>query len=458
MMRLSLSARLSLLVGGVLCIALLAFGWFWNAQVRTEQEIAESTSELLTERARDHLAQRAEQTIDYLRQALINPLIYVDLLAISELIAPFLRQPDVARLEVYDADLRLLHDGSSDLASFGNALDDATLPAAGVQLDWDPQALHATGAILFGDRPIGAVRMQYRLTPIEQAAAQAREDVDARLTILHERQGKALLILGSVVLALAVLSAWLVARSLMHPIRQLAQFAHQLEAGVYPSIPANTRRDELGDLVRRFAAMAEALRVHEQSIRREAQEDALTGLANRRHLRRHLDKGIPTLLERGGSAVVLFLDLDQFKPINDAHGHAAGDQLLREVANALSHISQGLSLGEDDLLARLGGDEFLLWLVGADAEQKADRFVEQLIPALRALGARWQPPIQLSASIGLARFPEHGRTPAELLKAADLAMYRAKRAGGGRVARYDPSSVSGDPAGALRMDGWEEQG
>lgn len=452
-MRLSLSARLSLLVGLVLCIALLAFGWFWQAQVRTEQEIAEGSAALLTERARDHLAERAGENVDYLRQALVNPLVYVDLFAISELIAPFLRQPDVARIEVYDADQRLLHDGSRDLANFGNRLEDATLPANGVELDWRPEALIAAGTILFGDRPLGAVRMHYRLTSIEQAAAQARADVDARLTVLHQRQGKALLTLGAVVLALAVLSAWLVARSLMQPVRQLAQFARQLEAGEYPSIPANTRRDELGDLVRRFAAMATALRAHEQSIRREAQEDALTGLANRRHLRRHLDRCIPTLLERNGSAVVLFLDLDQFKPINDAHGHAAGDQLLRDVAGALSNISDGLALGEDDLLARLGGDEFLLWLVGADAEQKAERFVERLIPALRALGSQLQPATQLSASIGLARFPEHGRTPAELLKAADLAMYQAKRAGGGRVSRYDPAGRGSDPEQPLRMQG-----
>ncbi len=453
MMPISLSARLSLLVGVVLCIALVAFGWFWKAQLRTEQDIAESTAALLTERAQDHLAQRAGQNIDYLRQALANPLIYVDLLAISELIAPVLRQPEVARIEVYDRDRRLLHDGSRDLIDFGNQLANATLPADGVALEWQPQALLATGTIHFGDRPIGGVRMAFHLTAIEQAAALARQDVDARLTMLHERQGKALLALGSVVLALAVLSAWLVARSLLQPIQQLAQFAHQLEAGEYPSIPANTRRDELGELVRRFSAMAEALRAQERSIRREAQEDVLTGLANRRHLRRHLDRCLPAVRERGDGAVVLFLDLDQFKPINDAHGHAAGDDLLREVANLLTGITRGLDLGDEDLLARLGGDEFLLWLVGADAENKARRFVEQVMPALRDLGAQLQPPTPLGASIGLARFPDHGRNTAELLKAADLAMYQAKRAGGGRVSRYDPGGGQRDPTQPLRIEG-----
>jgi diguanylate cyclase (GGDEF)-like protein len=249
------------------------------------------------------------------------------------------------------------------------------------------------------------------------------------------------------------MSAWLVTRALLQPIQQLAQFARQMEAGEYPDIPNNRRRDELGDLVQRFAAMAAALRTHEKSIRREAQEDVLTGLANRRHLRRHLDRCLPSLRERGRSAVVLFLDLDQFKPINDAHGHAAGDDLLRKVADALAGITRGLGLGEQDLLARLGGDEFLLWLVGDEAEDKAARFVEQVIPALRNLGAALQPPTELAASIGLARYPDHGRSTAELLKAADLAMYQAKRAGGGRVSRYDPTGGQGSPAGSLRIEG-----
>ncbi|MCB1635800.1 MAG: hypothetical protein KDI51_14515, partial [Xanthomonadales bacterium] len=221
---LSLSARLSLLVGAALAIALLAFAGFWLSQSRTERDIAESTAALLTERARDHLAQRAEQSVDYLRQALANPLIYVDLLAISEIIAPIRQQTDVLGVEVYDADGRLLHDGSADLSEFGRTVLKPSLPESGRALSWSDASLVATGRIDFGSRAIGGVRLRYALTPIEAAAAQARSDVDSRLADLQRRQALALLALGSVVLTITVLSAWLVSRALLRPVRELAEY------------------------------------------------------------------------------------------------------------------------------------------------------------------------------------------------------------------------------------------
>lgn len=437
-MRLSLSARLSLMVGTVLAIALLAFAGFWLAQLRTERQIAEGTAELLTERARDHLAQRADQTLGYLQQALVNPLIYVDLLAISELIAPFKGQTDVIRVEVYDAERRLMHDGTNDLADFGRILEEAMLPDEGRVLQWTDSALIASGRIDFGNRTIGGVRLSYALTPIEAEAVLALKDVDSRLAVLHRRQALALLGLGALVLALAVVSAWLVSRALLQPIQQLARYAQRVEAGEYPDVPASDRQDELGVLLRRFAAMTEALREHESQIRREALEDPLTGLANRRRLRSHLAEALPTLQAASGQGVLLFLDLDRFKPINDAHGHAMGDRLLQQVATLLRQLAAQLPLGRQELLARLGGDEFLLWLEGKDAALRAERLAEALQPRLAELGQALPQAVALGASIGMAQFPEHGRSIMELLRAADRAMYRAKRAGGGRVAVYDP--------------------
>ncbi|MEZ5442421.1 MAG: diguanylate cyclase [Lysobacterales bacterium] len=436
---LSLSARLSLLVGAALAIALLAFAGFWLSQSRTERDIAESTAALLTERARDHLAQRAEQSVDYLRQALANPLIYVDLLAISEIIAPIRQQTDVLGVEVYDADGRLLHDGSADLSEFGRTVLKPSLPESGRALSWSDASLVATGRIDFGSRAIGGVRLRYALTPIEAAAAQARSDVDSRLADLQRRQALALLALGSVVLTITVLSAWLVSRALLRPVRELAEYAQRVEAGDYTTIPGSTRQDELGQLQQRFATMTEALRKHESQIRREAREDPLTGLANRRQLRTHLQQVIPALQQRQGEALMLFLDLDRFKPINDALGHEAGDLLLRQVAIELQQIAAALPLGVDELLARLGGDEFLLWLEGPNAMSRALQLAQALQPRLQRLGQSLPEPMPLSASIGLARYPTHGERAIDLLRAADLAMYRAKRAGGARLAVFDPA-------------------
>ncbi|MCB1588529.1 MAG: diguanylate cyclase, partial [Xanthomonadales bacterium] len=281
--------------------------------------------------------------------------------------------------------------------------------------------------------------LRYALTPIEAAAAQARSDVDSRLADLQRRQALALLALGSVVLTITVLSAWLVSRALLRPVRELAEYAQRVEAGDYTTIPGSTRQDELGQLQQRFATMTEALRKHESQIRREAREDPLTGLANRRQLRTHLQQVIPALQQRQGEALMLFLDLDRFKPINDALGHEAGDLLLRQVAIELQQIAAALPLGVDELLARLGGDEFLLWLEGPNAMSRALQLAQALQPRLQRLGQSLPEPMPLSASIGLARYPTHGERAIDLLRAADLAMYRAKRAGGARLAVFDPA-------------------
>ncbi|MCB1635620.1 MAG: GGDEF domain-containing protein, partial [Xanthomonadales bacterium] len=207
----------------------------------------------------------------------------------------------------------------------------------------------------------------------------------------------------------------------------------------------------------RFATMTEALRKHESQIRREAREDPLTGLANRRQLRTHLQQVIPALQQRQGEALMLFLDLDRFKPINDALGHEAGDLLLRQVAIELQQIAAALPLGVDELLARLGGDEFLLWLEGPNAMSRALQLAQALQPRLQRLGQSLPEPMPLSASIGLARYPTHGERAIELLRAADLAMYRAKRAGGARLAVFDPALDQRDvTAPELRLgdQGW----
>jgi diguanylate cyclase (GGDEF)-like protein len=120
----------------------------------------------------------------------------------------------------------------------------------------------------------------------------------------------------------------------------------------------------------------------------------------------------------------LFIDLDEFKDINDTVGHACGDQLLAEAAERLR-----ASVRKTDLVARVGGDEFVVLLSQMQELQAADR-ISRKIPELLA-----QPfnlsgqPIYISASIGIACLPEDGDTPVELLRHADQAMYAAKAAG-----------------------------
>ena len=163
------------------------------------------------------------------------------------------------------------------------------------------------------------------------------------------------------------------------------------------------------------------LRKAESHLVVAALNDALTGLPNRRYLNERLADE----LGRQVSTALLFIDLDSFKAVNDTMGHDVGDALLVQVARRLASVAR-----EGDTVARLGGDEFVLICAGATLEQ-AQGVGERILGAFREPVEIGGHTLTISASIGVA-VAEPGHTAAELLKLADLSMYRAKAGGGGR--------------------------
>jgi diguanylate cyclase (GGDEF)-like protein len=180
------------------------------------------------------------------------------------------------------------------------------------------------------------------------------------------------------------------------------------------------------------AALADSLGIEASERRHEALHDALTGLANRRLLNDELSRA---LLARTGDreqAAVLVLDLDRFKQINDTLGHSNGDQVLKEVASRLSQLAK-----DDETVARLGGDEFALLLpnlAGRDVGATAKKVLDVLQHGMPLHGLT----LDLSGSMGIAIFPEHGATPDDLMQKADVAMYAAKEFRSG-YKLYSPS-------------------
>ncbi|WBB65814.1 bifunctional diguanylate cyclase/phosphodiesterase [Micromonospora sp. WMMD812] len=195
--------------------------------------------------------------------------------------------------------------------------------------------------------------------------------------------------------------------------------------------------------VRNAQAYAELARVAEDHAY-AASHDALTGLANRRHL---LERGTEQLSVRhaDGVTALVLVDLNHFKEVNDTLGHAAGDQVLVQVAERLRGAAQG-----DDLVARLGGDEFAVLLRGLPAPAVAAHRAEGLLAALHEPFDLDGMRISVEASGGIAAAPATGGM-AELLRRADVAMYQAKRAGQ-RISTYAPTRDTAD-LGRLTLGG-----
>ena len=164
-----------------------------------------------------------------------------------------------------------------------------------------------------------------------------------------------------------------------------------------------------------------------------AHHDALTGIGNRLLFHKQLNEAIAHRERHGGHLAVLFIDLDGFKSINDTLGHGTGDSLLKHLASRLQN-----SLREGDKIGRLGGDEFAVIQLGSDQPNDATALAKRLIEVIEAPFSIDAQELVIGASIGIAVAEGNYQDSAQLLRAADLAMYRAKADARGRYTVFDP--------------------
>ncbi len=191
----------------------------------------------------------------------------------------------------------------------------------------------------------------------------------------------------------------------------------------------------LPELSHTLDELLEKVRSNIESANTLAMFDSVTALSNRLHFRNETETVLAGMSARSRAALY-FVDLDNFKSVNDTLGHAAGDQLLIMIANRLRAIVPPMIKGSPSILGRLAGDEFTIFLPEVKNDAAAAEFGEQLLNALREPFSLHGQQVRVGASIGIALRPQHGAGLTDLMRAADVAMYQAKQKGRDRYEFY----------------------
>jgi diguanylate cyclase (GGDEF)-like protein len=262
----------------------------------------------------------------------------------------------------------------------------------------------------------GALALSYDLRPAHE--------------MLADRNERVLLVLGLLLACFTLFTALVLRRGIFRPLDRLRLATQAVGRGELATRVGWRRRDELGQLARDFDAMATDLQENHERLEELAHRDPLTGLSNHRRFHELLGREVELARHADRPLALVLVDIDDFKRVNEAHGHPHGDDVLRGAAESLRAAMRGVGVA-----ARLGGDEFGVVLPDANGA-RAFALAEAARSAVEASGVS---PLRCSA--GIACFPEDARNTSALLQLAGGALGWAKQGGGGRSRRYDPEHV-----------------
>ncbi len=246
------------------------------------------------------------------------------------------------------------------------------------------------------------------------------------------------MLLGLASIAVFIVLGSMVLRAfLTRPVEALKQAAEQLGQGSKPVAIDVRSKDELGELADLISNVGRDLKQSSDKIRYFAYHDSLTRLPNRRLFREYLKHALAHARRREQSLALLFLDLDDFKRVNDMLGHQAGDVVLRELSGRLLNCvraddyvgRQFPNPAEGQTVARLGGDEFTILLPSISLPIEAATVAERVLKAVETPFLHGNTELHVGASIGITIYPNDGMDADTLIKNADMAMYHAKELG-----------------------------
>jgi len=410
---------LAAVVGAVLLLSMSALLW---RERQSAIQSATAVNQRVQQIAEAGVRTRLETTASMLADTLINPVYFFDLQVIEQSLVGVLRQPDIAYAVVLDRNGRILHDGSRDIARYAERPDDAfaaaaiatAVPLTQVSARW----MEAAQPLLLGEERIGVLRLGLDL----QLANTATDAVPVPFAWDPDWWWW----LGIVGMLLAVTALW-VERRWVLPLAHWQSQSRSLLARRPLSGVKSLAVVSAGQLVGKALGFAvDELALADSELRRQLLRDALTGLPNRLALRQRLAAELQTCREHEWELALLFLDLDDFKRINDTLGHDIGDDVLAEVAHRFAEVLSVEGPAAGSFVARFGGDEFVVLIRCPAARQRAATLAEALLNALDRPFRKAEQNLHLTTSIGITSFPDDASDAVQLLKNGDIAMYLAK--------------------------------
>ena len=252
------------------------------------------------------------------------------------------------------------------------------------------------------------------------------------------------IIVASVTLIMILLASgltfYVINRILIQPIQRLGYSAHEVGRGQFNTRTGIKSRDEIGELAQSFEIMSQNLQDSQNQITYLAYHDALTGLPNRRMFKEFLDRAVANVRRNKSGLALLFLDLDNFKQVNDTMGHQAGDELLQLLSDRLTSClreddmlsvqkTDGACDSAHDTISRVGGDEFLILLPCVEDPNSPAIVAQRMLEILSKPFIINDHEFVIGGSIGISLYPTDGENSDTLIKNADIAMYHAKDAG-----------------------------
>ncbi|MDP2561701.1 bifunctional diguanylate cyclase/phosphodiesterase [Psychrobium sp. 1_MG-2023] len=417
--------------------------WKFDAATQRLHQISEST---LTNALIEQLNQKGVDTTTYISETLKNALYTYDMEQIQQQIFAITSQKDVVKTSVFDAHGKIIHDGTELINTFGQSI--PTPISQGLEnsprnvfIVMHENSIDFAKHIYIGNENIGGIILTYSLEHI-------RTDIEQLDTLIFQLVANQLqdnlFNIATIAVFLVFLSsflAWRLTSRFVEPIVKLSEYAAHIGSGDYDfEMKVSASRDEISELGRSFNTMRDNLKQSSSKINHLANHDTLTKLPNRRLFVKNLDLAIKNYQRNKIKFSLLFIDIDNFKNVNDSMGHDVGDEVLIQVTSRLKHSIRSadslLVMGaeqtqsfENSTVSRLGGDEFTIILMGVSEPAIIAHIAQRIITNMAEPCKVRNKLAYIGASIGISIFPDDDETSSGLMKNADIAMYHAKEHG-----------------------------